>query len=62
MASPVDDGTYRITRPGTVVIFKEFPKVTFTYRIIGKNISSHRSCRRAVRRSAALGLCRWPIR
>jgi len=34
----VDDGTYRITRPGTVVIFKEFPKVTFTYRIIRKNI------------------------
>jgi hypothetical protein len=36
--APVDGGTYRITRPGTIVIFKEFPKVTFTYRITGKTI------------------------
>lgn len=35
----VDDGTYRIVRPGTVVIFKEFPKVTFRYRIRGKMIA-----------------------
>jgi hypothetical protein len=34
----VDDGTYRITRPGTVVIFKEFPKVTFRYAIRGRSI------------------------
>ena len=34
----VDDGTYRIVRPGTVVIFKEFPKVTFRYRIQGNAI------------------------
>jgi hypothetical protein len=35
---PVDDGRYRIVRPGTFVIFKEFPKVTFHYRIQGKTI------------------------
>ena len=36
---PVDDGKYRITKPGTVVIFKEFPKVTFHYRISGKSLA-----------------------
>jgi hypothetical protein len=35
----VDDGRFRIVKPGTVVIFKEFPKVTFRYRIRGKKIS-----------------------
>jgi hypothetical protein len=30
---PVDDGTYRLVNPRTFVIFKEFPKVTFHYRI-----------------------------
>jgi hypothetical protein len=30
---PVDDGTYRLVNNRTVVIFKEFPKVTFHYRI-----------------------------
>jgi len=35
----VDDGTYRIPRPGTLVISKEFPKVTFGYRIIGSSVT-----------------------
>lgn len=34
----VDDGTYR-TGPGTVTVFKEFPKVTFRYRITGNSIT-----------------------
>ena len=36
---PVDDGRYRITKPGTVTIFKEFPKVPFRYRISGNSLS-----------------------
>ena len=36
---PVDDGTYRVVDNRTVVIFKEFPKVTFHYRITGKTIT-----------------------
>ena len=36
---PVDDGRYRITKPGTVTIFKEFPKVSFRYRISGSALS-----------------------
>jgi hypothetical protein len=32
---PVDDGTYRVVNNRTVVIFKEFPQVTFHYRIRG---------------------------
>jgi hypothetical protein len=36
---PVDDGTYRLTGNRTVVIFKEFPKVAFNYRIRGKTIT-----------------------
>ena len=35
----VDDGTYRLVSNRTVVIFKEFPKVTFHYRIRGKTIT-----------------------
>jgi hypothetical protein len=34
----VDDGRYRVSKPGTVTIFKEFPKVTFRYQISGKQI------------------------
>jgi hypothetical protein len=36
---PVDDGTYRLGSNRTLVIFKEFPKVTFHYRIRGKTIT-----------------------
>jgi hypothetical protein len=36
---PVDDGTYRLVGTRTVVIFKEFPKVTFHYRIRGRTIT-----------------------
>jgi hypothetical protein len=35
---PVDDGTYRVVDKQTVVIFKEFPKVTFHYRITGRSV------------------------
>jgi len=35
---PVDDGTYRLLGRNTVVISKEFPKVTFHYRIQGRSI------------------------
>ena len=30
---------HRLTGDRTVVIFKEFPKVTFRYRIVGKTIT-----------------------
>ncbi len=36
---PVDDGTYRLVANRQVVIFKEFPKVTFNYRIRGRTIT-----------------------
>ncbi len=36
---PVDDGTYRLVGNRKVVIFKEFPKVTFDYRIRGKAVT-----------------------
>jgi hypothetical protein len=36
---PVDDGTYRLVNSRTVVIYKEFPKVTFHFRIRGKTIT-----------------------
>jgi hypothetical protein len=36
---PVDDGTYRLVDNRTVVIFKEFPKVTFHYRIRSRTIT-----------------------
>jgi hypothetical protein len=35
----VDDGTYRIVNNNTFVISKEFPKVTFHYRIRGSAIT-----------------------
>jgi hypothetical protein len=35
----VDDGTYRLVRGQTIVIYKEFPKVTFHFRIRGKTIT-----------------------
>ena len=37
--NPVDDGRYRVGKPGTVTIFKEFPKVSFRYQVRGKAIS-----------------------
>ncbi len=36
---PVDDGTYRLVGNRKVAIFKEFPKVTFNYRIRGSTIT-----------------------
>jgi hypothetical protein len=36
---PVDDGTYRLVGTRTFVISKEFPKVTFHYRIRGGTIT-----------------------
>jgi hypothetical protein len=39
---PVEDGTYRLGSNGTAVtIFKEFPKVTFKYRIVGQDGHVH---------------------
>jgi hypothetical protein len=35
---PVDDGTFRLVDSRTIVIFKEFPKVTFHYRIRGRTM------------------------
>ena len=35
----VDDGTYRLAKGLTFVISKEFPKVTFHYRIQGNTIA-----------------------
>lgn len=35
----VDDGTYRLVGRSTVIISKEFPKVTFRYRIRGRTIT-----------------------
>ena len=35
----VDDGRYQVTGPGSVTVFKEFPKVTFRYAIRGKTLS-----------------------
>ena len=58
---PVDDGRYRVSKPGTVTIFKEFPKVTFRYKVRGKGSPSRRSSRRAARRSAVPGRSRSPI-
>ena len=36
---PVDDGRYRVSKPGTVTIFKEFPNVTFRYKVRGRQLS-----------------------
>jgi hypothetical protein len=38
-SQPVDDGTYRIVDNRTIVIFKEFPKVRFHYRIRGRALT-----------------------
>ena len=35
----VDDGRYRISKAGSVTIFKEFPKVTFRYQVRGNRVS-----------------------
>ena len=35
----VDDGTYRVLDANRLVVFKEFPKVTFRYRISGQTIA-----------------------
>ncbi len=35
----VDDGRYRISKAGTVTIFKEFPKVTFRHQVRGNRLS-----------------------
>jgi hypothetical protein len=36
---PVDDGTFRLVNSRTVVIFKEFPEVTFHFRIRANRIT-----------------------
>jgi hypothetical protein len=54
---PVDDGTYRIAGKGTVVIFKEFPKVTFRYRIRGSTITFAP----VIARGCSTFRCAWAI-
>ena len=58
---PVDDGRYRVTKPGTVTIFKEFPKVPSATRFAARRSASHPSFRKAVSRSAVPGRSRSPI-
>jgi hypothetical protein len=53
---PVDDGTYGIGR-GTVTIFKEFPKVTFRYRIAGNLITFSP----AIAKGCSAFRCAWAI-
>jgi hypothetical protein len=52
----VDDGTYR-TGPGTVTIFKEFPKVTFRHRITGNSITFSP----VIAKGCSSFRCRWAI-
>lgn len=35
----MDDGTYRVLDVNRLVVFKEFPKVTFRYRISGRTMA-----------------------
>jgi hypothetical protein len=54
---PVDDGRYRVSKPGTVTIFKEFPKVTFRYEISGKQLS----LRPMIAKGCQTFRCAWAI-
>jgi hypothetical protein len=54
---PVDDGTYRVVDNRTVVIFKEFPKVTYHYRIRGNTITFAP----VIAKGCATFRCAWAI-
>jgi hypothetical protein len=54
---PVDDGTYRLVDKRTVVIFKEFPKVTFHYRISGRSITFSP----VIPRACSTFRCAWAV-
>jgi hypothetical protein len=54
---PVDDGTYRLVSNRTVVIFKEFPKVTFNYRIRGKAVTFAP----VIRKGCSTFRCAWAV-
>ena len=56
-ADPVDDGRYRVTRPGTVTISKEFPNVSFRFRVRGNRISFTP----LVRKGCQTFRCAWAI-
>jgi hypothetical protein len=53
----VDDGTYRLVNNRTFVIFKEFPKVTFHFRIRGNTITFAP----VIARGCATFRCAWAI-
>lgn len=54
---PVDDGTYRLVNNRTFVISKEFPNVTFHFRIRGKTITFAP----VLARGCATFRCAWAI-
>jgi hypothetical protein len=54
---PVDDGTYRLVSNRTVVIFKEFPRVTFNYRIRGKTVTFAP----VIRKGCSTFRCAWAV-
>ncbi len=56
-ADQVDDGRYRVTRPGTVTISKEFPNVSFRFRVRGNRISFTP----LVRKGCQTFRCAWAI-
>jgi hypothetical protein len=53
----VDDGRYRVVDNRTIVIFKEFPKVTFHYRISGRSITFSP----VIRKGCSTFRCAWAV-
>jgi hypothetical protein len=53
----VDDGRFKVGPPGTVTIFKEFPKVSFRYWIRGNRVSFTP----LISRGCAAFRCQWAI-
>ena len=53
----VDDGRYRITKPGIVTVYKEFPKVSFRYHIRGSEVGFTP----LIPRGCATFRCAWAI-
>jgi hypothetical protein len=53
----VDDGTYRLVNNRTFIISKEFPNVTFHFRIVGNTITFAP----VIARGCATFRCAWAI-
>lgn len=53
----VDDGRYRVGPRGSVTIFKEFPRVTFRYRIRGNRVAFTP----VIPRGCTAFRCQWAI-